>query len=99
MRRKQIRRTLRTAKRLQYCLTKRNPESLSRLRPKRSTKQSRCYERVTFHFSNSEKLAAKNFELGSTNGAFGGQLPRFTTSGGTQSAVQLNKTKAFRACD
>jgi hypothetical protein len=26
-------------------------------------------------------------------------LPKFTTSGGTRSVAQLNKTKAFRACE
>ena len=90
---------LRTAKRLQYCLTSRNLESSSRSRPETSTTQLRCYASVMFHFSNWAKSAATNCKFGSTNKPFAGELPRFTTNGGTRSVAQLDKTKAFRACE
>ncbi len=54
---------------------------------------------VTFHFSNWAKSAATNCKFASTNKPFAGELPRFTTSGGTRFVAQLNKTKAFRACE
>src|SRR4029077_3118469 len=85
--------------RLQYCLTSHSLESSSPSRRKTSTTQSRCYTSATFHFSNWAKSAATNCKFGSTNKPIAGELLRFTKSGGTRSVAQLNKTKAFRACE
>jgi phosphoribosylformylglycinamidine (FGAM) synthase-like enzyme len=96
---KQIRPTLRTAKRLQYCLTNRSLEFLSRSRLQISTTHSRFYATMTFHSRSLGKSPATNWKFGSTNKPFAGEFPRFTTSGGTRSVARLNKTKAFRACE
>ena len=55
--------TLRTAKRLQYCLTNRNRASSSRSRPKISTRQSRSCASMTFHFSNLGKVGGDELQI------------------------------------
>ena len=82
-----------------HYLTNRSRALLSRSHLKISRRRFRFYASMTFHFSNWGKSAATNWKLRSTNKPSAGELPRFTTSGGTRFVAQLNKTKAFRACE
>ena len=43
------------------------------------------------------KVGGDELQIRINEQTFGGELPRFTTTGGTRSVARLNKTKAFRA--